>query len=124
MTDHITDYRARVMGCWLGKAVGGTLGMPFEGQDGPLDISFYTPIPTEMLPNDDLDLQVLWACVLDREDPVRVDRGILARAWRENCGFPWDEYGVAKRNLAEGIAPPLSGSFDNWFTRGMGAASR
>ena len=124
MTETITDYRARVMGCWLGKAVGGTLGMPFEGQDGPLDITFYTPVPTEMLPNDDLDLQVLWACVLDREDPVRVDRHVLARAWRDNCGFPWDEYGVAKRNLAEGIAPPLSGSFDNWFTRGMGAAIR
>jgi len=124
MTHTITDYRARVMGCWLGKAVGGTLGMPFEGQDGPLDVLFYTPVPTEMLPNDDLDLQVLWACVLDREDPVRVDRHILARAWHLNCGFPWDEYGVAKRNLAEGIAPPLSGSFDNWFTRGMGAAIR
>ncbi len=124
MTKTLTDYRARVMGCWLGKAVGGTLGMPFEGQDGPLDIAFYTPVPTEMLPNDDLDLQVLWACVLDREDPVRVDRHVLARAWRDNCGFPWDEYGVAKRNLAEGIAPPLSGSFDNWFTRGMGAAIR
>ena len=124
MTDTLTDYRARVMGCWLGKAVGGTLGMPFEGQDGPLDVWFYTPVPTEMLPNDDLDLQVLWACILDAQDPVRVDRHVLARAWRENCGFPWDEYGVAKRNLAEGIAPPLSGSFDNWFTRGMGAAIR
>lgn len=124
MTNTLTDYRARVLGCWLGKAAGGTLGMPFEGQDGPLDVSFYSPVPTEMLPNDDLDLQVLWACVLDREDPVRVDRHVLARAWRENCGFPWDEYGVAKRNLAEGIAPPLSGSFDNWFTRGMGAAIR
>ncbi len=124
MTDTATDYRARVMGCWLGKAVGGTLGMPFEGQDGPLDVAFYTPVPTEMLPNDDLDLQVLWACVLDRRDPVRVDRHVLARAWRDNCGFPWDEYGVAKRNLAEGLAPPLSGSFDNWFTRGMGAAIR
>ena len=22
MTDTLTDYRARVMGCWLGKAIG------------------------------------------------------------------------------------------------------
>lgn len=124
MTNTLINYRDKVMGCWLGKAVGGTLGMPFEGQDGPLDIAFYTPVPTEMLPNDDLDLQVLWACVMDREYPVRVDRHVLARAWRDNCGFPWDEYGVAKRNLAEGLEPPLSGSFDNWFTRGMGAAIR
>lgn len=124
MTDTITGYRARVMGCWLGKAAGGTLGLPFEGQDGPLDAWFYSPVPTEMLPNDDLDLQVLWACVLDKQDPVRVDRHVLANAWRDNIGFPWDEYGVAKRNLAEGIAPPLSGAFDNWFARGMGAAIR
>ena len=112
------------MGCWLGKAVGGTLGVPFEGQDGPLDVTFYEPVPTEMLPNDDLDLQVLWACVLDRMDDVRVDRHVLARAWRDHCGFPWDEYGVAKRNIAEGLTPPQTGSFDNWFTRGMGAAIR
>ena len=36
----------RVMGCWLGKAVGGTLGTPYEGMDGlsntyvPLDPSY------------------------------------------------------------------------------------
>ena len=124
MTNDISRYRDRVMGCWLGKAVGGTLGVPFEGQDGPLDVDFYTPVPTEMLPNDDLDLQVLWACVLDKMDDVRVDRHVLARAWRDNCGFPWDEYGVAKRNIAEGLTPPQTGSFDNWFTRGMGAAIR
>lgn len=124
MTNTITNYRDRVMGCWLGKAVGGTLGMPFEGQDGPLDIEFYTPVPTEMLPNDDLDLQVLWACILDQMSDVRVDRHVLAQAWRDKCEFPWDEYGVAKRNIAEGLTPPQTGSFDNWFTRGMGAAIR
>jgi len=29
MIDTITDYRARVMGCWLGIAIGGTLGLAF-----------------------------------------------------------------------------------------------
>ena len=120
----ITRYRDRVMSCWLGKAVGGTLGMPFECQDGPFDVDFYTPIPTEMLPNDDLDLQVLWACLLDKMDDIRVDRHILATGWRDHCEFPWDEYGVALRNIAEGLTPPQTGSFDNWFTRGMGAAIR
>ena len=28
-------YRARVLGCWLGKANGGTLGGPFEGHYCP-----------------------------------------------------------------------------------------
>jgi ADP-ribosylglycohydrolase len=30
------DFREKVMGCWLGKAAGGTLGQPYEGCDGPL----------------------------------------------------------------------------------------
>jgi len=118
------DYRARVMGCWLGKAVGGTLGMPFEGHDGPLNLEFYTPVPTEMLPNDDLDLQVVWACVLDRLSTVKVDRHILSQAWLDHVDFPWDEYGVAIRNLKNGLKAPLTGSFDNWFVNGMGAPIR
>lgn len=117
-------HRERVMGCWLGKAVGGTLGMPFEGHDGPHDLNFYAPVPTEMLPNDDLDLQVVWACTLNRMEDVRVDRHVLAEAWQRHIGFSCDEYGVALRNLAAGLKPPLTGSHDNWFAHGMGAAIR
>lgn len=117
-------YREKVMGCWLGKAVGGTLGMPYEGMDGPFNLAYYDPVPQGMVPNDDLDLQVLWACLLDRQRRPQVSRSLFARAWRENINFPWDEYGVCIRNLREGIEPPFSGSFDNWFTNGMGAAIR
>lgn len=120
----LPGYRERVMGCWLGKAIGGTLGMPFEGNPGPLDLSFYTPVPTEMLPNDDLDLQVVWACVLDKMERPRVDRHVLAQAWLDHVQFPWDEYGVALRNLKNGLKAPLSGSYDNWFTDSMGAPIR
>jgi ADP-ribosylglycohydrolase len=118
------DYRSRLMGCWLGKAVGGTLGQTFEGLQGPLDASFYLPVPTEMVPNDDLDLQVLFACVLSQSDEPLVDRQVLANAWRDHVAFPWNEYGVGLRNLGEGIRPPFTGSFDNWFTCGEGAAIR
>lgn len=120
----LPSYRERVMGCWLGKAIGGTLGMPFEGEPGPLDLAFYTPVPTEMLPNDDLDLQVVWACVLDKMERPRVDRHLLAQAWLDHVQFPWDEYGVALRNLKNGLKAPLSGSYDNWFTDSMGAPIR
>lgn len=112
------------MGCWLGKAVGGTLGQPYEGMDGPFDLDFYDPIPSGMIPNDDLDLQVVWACLLDQQEKPEVSRTLFSKAWKENIGFPWDEYGVCIRNLREGIEPPLSGSFDNWFINGMGAAIR
>ena len=118
------NYREKVMGCWLGKAVGGTLGLPFEGVDGPLDLHFYEPVPTEMLPNDDLDLQVVWACTIARLDEAKVSRHVQAQAWLDHVDFPWDEYGVAIRNLKNGLQPPLSGSHDNWFANGMGAPIR
>lgn len=118
------DVRDRMMGCWLGKAVGGTLGQTFEGLEGPLDADFYVPVPTEMVPNDDLDLQVLYACVLDGLPNPRVDASVLAAAWEDHVAFPWNEYGVGQRNYAEGIRPPYTGSFDNWYTCGEGAAIR
>lgn len=122
ITDH--DYLQRVLGGWLGKAVGGTLGQPYEGCDGPLELSYYDPVPTDMIPNDDLDLQVLWACLLNAEkDPV-IDRNRMAKAWLENIEFPCDEYGVAIRNLKNGIPAPWSGRYDNYFTDGLGAAIR
>ena len=118
------SLRDRIMGCWMGKAVGGTLGQTFEGLSGPLTADFYHPVPTEMVPNDDLDLQVLYAVVMDGMPQPRVDRHVIANAWRDHVEFPWNEYGVGMRNLAEGIQPPYTGSFDNWFTCGEGAAIR
>lgn len=115
--------RRKVMGCWLGKAVGGTLGMPYEGVRDRLALTFYDPVPTEMLPNDDLDLQVIYAFLLDRMETPRVDRHVLADAW-QHIGMSPDEYGVCKRNLKLGLRPPVTGWYDNWFTDGMGAAIR
>ncbi len=120
----IENYREKIMGCWLGKAVGGTLGMPYEGYAGPLNLNFYDPVPETMIANDDLDLQVLWACLLDAQEQPRISPELFIKGWREHIDFPWDEYGACKRNLADGIMPPLSGSHDNWFRNGMGAAIR
>lgn len=119
-----STYRSKIKGCWIGKAIGGTLGMPFEGHDGPFDLSYYNPVPTETVANDDLDLQILWAYVLDNMETLRVDRNVLARAWVEHVGFPWDEYAIAIRNIKLGLSPPLTGSYDNFFINGMGAAIR
>ena len=116
-------YREKVLGCWLGKAVGGTLGGPVEGVPGPLDLSFYEPVPTEMMPNDDLDLQVVWLETL-RQSGLPVERHTLSRAWLDHILLWPDEYGVAWRNLTRGLAAPLSGAYDNGFTAGMGAAIR
>jgi ADP-ribosylglycohydrolase len=118
------ELRRRMTGCWMGKAVGGTLGQSFEGQEGPLAATFYDPVPTEMEANDDLDLQVLWAVLMDQLDEVRVDRAVMERGWLDHVEFPWNEYGVGIRNLRDGLHAPESGSHDNWYTCGEGAVIR
>ena len=122
MNDEV--YKNKVRACFLGKSIGGTLGMPFEGQPGPFDLSFYDPVPSEPIPNDDLDLQIVWATHLLSLDNPTITPAVLAGAWRDHVDMAFDEYAVCIRNLEYGIMPPLSGQYDNWFTSGMGAAIR
>jgi ADP-ribosylglycohydrolase len=117
-------YRQKVLGCWRGKAVGGTLGQSFEGLAGPIDADFYNPVPSGIEANDDFDIQVAYARVLQSQTRPRLDRLVIAEVWRKHLRFPWNEYAVGKRNLAEGILPPFSGSYDNWFSCGCGAIIR
>ena len=53
------DYRNKVLGCWLGKNVGGTLGAPFEWLRQINDVSFYVQkdLNGQPMPNDDLDIE-------------------------------------------------------------------
>ncbi len=123
MDDHI--LRRKIIGGLLGKAVGGTLGAPpYEGCTGPLKLKFYDPVPDKMLPNDDLDLQILWACKLNDDWNGVLSCENLASAWVEHVGFPWDEYGVAIRNVKLGLKGRAIGTYDNAFCDGMGAAIR
>ena len=115
--------RKKILGCWLGKCIGGTLGGPWEGRPGPHALSFYDPVPDRMMPNDDLDLQVVWLEKL-RETGGFVSPRVLADAWTEHVDFHPDEYGIALRALALGRFPPFSGAFDNPFRDGMGCAIR
>ena len=47
-------YRRKVRACFVGKSVGGTLGMPYEGPVQVNNVTYYDPVPNEMVPNDDL----------------------------------------------------------------------
>ncbi len=114
----------KIHGCWLGKAIGGTLGGPVEGHPGPLDLSFYDPVPQAILPNDDLDLQLVWLHHLRTSRPPLVTPTVLARAWQQHVHFPYDEYGVCLRNMSYGLQDRRLGEFDNWFAECMGAAIR
>lgn len=117
------DYDRRLRGCFMGKSVGGTLGMPYEGEERLLHLTYYDPVPQGMVANDDLDLQVMFLEAV-RRFGLPIHREYLAQTWSETLRFVCDEYGVAQKNLRLGLRPPVTGRFDNKFYAGMGAAIR
>jgi len=118
------EYRDRVLGCWLGKNIGGTLGAPFEWRRQVNDVSFYTQeLGGEPLPNDDLDIQLLWLVALE-EQGIDLDAHTLADYWCLYVTPHWCEYGTAKVNMRQGLLPPLSGSLDNAYRDSCGAFIR
>lgn len=118
LTINEAEFRDRVYACWLGKNIGGTLGMPFEGKTDVNNITFYTKIKEgEPAANDDLDLQILWLKAME-ENNYRVDAYTLGEYWLKYVPVDWNEYGVGKVNMRLGIMPPLSGEYNNakWKT--------
>jgi ADP-ribosylglycohydrolase len=120
-------YRDKVMGCWLGKNAGGTLGAPLEkmwGNPEPFDISFYTQeIPEGGSPNDDLDIQLVWLKALE-ERGIDLTSRDLAEYWLNHIHYNPDEYGFHKMNLRLGLLPPISGWYNNPFKHSMGCPIR
>ncbi|MFW6153669.1 MAG: ADP-ribosylglycohydrolase family protein [Planctomycetota bacterium] len=118
------DYRQRVLGCWMGKNIGGTLGAPFEFFRQVNDVTFYTQdLGGEPLPNDDLDLQLLWLIALE-ERGLDLDAHRLAEYWLSYITPHWSEYGTAKVNLRAGLQPPFSGIVGNDWKHSCGAFIR
>ena len=58
-------YLDKVRACWMGKNIGGTMGAPFERTQKILDISGFTSPKGEPIPNDDLDLQIIWLTAVE-----------------------------------------------------------
>ena len=110
-----------MMGCWLGKAIGGTLGAPFEGYRFVKDFEYYTmDLKDGMLPNDDLDLQLVWLGAAERFGK-ELTAEKLADYWLLGIIPHWAEYGVAKGNMRAGLLPPVSGLHNNRFKDSNGA---
>lgn len=118
---NIAQYQSKVRGCWLGKNIGGTLGAPFESKRGVFDVTYYThDIKKGVLPNDDLDLQLVWLAAAERYG-TEVDAKILASYWQTFITAHWSEYGASKNNMKMGLMPPLSGWHHNAFRDSNGA---
>jgi len=114
--------RDKILACWIGKNIGGTVGGPFESQTEMLDIPGFTTAKGEPLPNDDLDLQIAWLMTLDRSGARGLDANELAHSWMMFITLHWNEYGIAHKNVKMGLLPPLSGEFDNKLWRNSNGA--
>lgn len=111
---NVNEYRNKVLGCWTGKNIGGTLGAPFEGNKAMQNVSFYTQnLRGNPIPNDDLDLQLIWLLAAEENGLFRLNERILGEYWLTHITGPWNEYGVCKSNMINGLYPPLSGSCNN-----------
>ena len=108
-----TTYLDKLHACWLGKNIGGTLGTPYEGSHDFLDVRGFRSKSGEPLPNDDLDLQLVWLVAMERVGPARVNTNVLADYWLGWIPPYWNEYGTCKTNLRLGLCPPMSGEVDN-----------
>ena len=118
------EFLDKVHGCWYGKCLGGAAGAPLEGVKKLIDINDFTEVFNPDLPNDDLDLQLLWIDVLKNKG-YNISSCDLADAWIEKCWYPFSEYGYFMKNYMRGIEPPYSGIVNNrFFKEGMGCPIR
>lgn len=114
------EYMDKMLGCWNGKNIGGTLGVPFEGYRGVYEFDYYTQDISKPLPNDDLDIQLVWLNAIEKYGR-HVDSSILGEYWLSYIIPDWAEYGAGKNNMRAGMVPPLSGYVDNNYRDSCGS---
>ena len=74
-------YADKVQACWIGKNIGGTMGTPYEGVREVLDIKGFSTPKNVVLPNDDLDLQLVWLHALEQVGPKAISAANLGEFW-------------------------------------------
>lgn len=107
------QLRDKIRACWIAKNIGGTVGAPYEGTTELLDVKGIISRKGEAIPNDDLDLQLIWLTVMEQVGPRGINANVLGDYWLSYIPAHWNEYGVGKANLRLGLLPPLSGEFRN-----------
>lgn len=115
------EYRSKLHGCWMGKAIGGAIGMPYELTKEINDCKGFSTPKGEPVPNDDLDLQLVWLVAMEDMGPKTLSANSLADYWLTYIPPHWNEYGICRANMEMGLLPPLSGHFKNKWIHSNGA---
>ena len=115
------SFRDKVYACWIGKNIGGTLGGPYEHVHEILDIQGFATEAGVPLPNDDLDLQLVWLHAVEKIGPRAINAATLGEFWLSFIPPHWNEYGIGKANMKRGLIPPLAGDYQNDWKDSNGA---
>ena len=115
------QYEDKVLACWLGKNIGGTMGGPYELSRELLDVKGFSTPANVVLPNDDLDLQLVWLYAMERLGIQRINANVLGEMWLSYIVPRWNEYGICQANMRRGLMPPMSGDYDNDWQHSNGA---
>lgn len=115
---NLNEIKDKIHACWVGKNIGGTIGGPYEGKKEFLDVKGFITEKGEPLPNDDLDLQLIWLVAMEEYGPYQMNANVLGEYWLKFIPPEWAEYGVCKANMRMGLYPPFSGQYCNqhWQT--------
>jgi ADP-ribosylglycohydrolase len=116
---------SKVLGAWLGKSIGGAIGAPFEVHKIlGTDVTKEDCWPLDLIPNDDLDIQLLWLEVME-EQGVFFTQQELGEYWERQCWYNFAEYSFFLYNQRRGIHAPESGRFNNeFYSESMGCPIR
>ena len=121
MNINLQEYKDKVHACWIGKNIGGTMGAPYEGSRKFLDIKGFSSEKNVVLPNDDLDLQLVWLRAMEACGAKGLTQQALGEFWLSFITPHWNEYGTAKNNMANGLYPSLCGDAFNVWKHSNGA---
>ena len=117
--------RDRLLACFIGKNIGGTVGAPYEGCGEMLDVKGFTTPPGEPEPDDDLDLQLIWLVALEKFGAHALDAAYLGEMWLSMIPPDPNEYGVplTLTTKATGCTQlPMTHAYGSGNHRGIGPA--
>ena len=118
---------ARIHAGWLGQLAGGAFGTAIEGYHSAQLEKIYGRIDSYITEpetvNDDVVYELAFLDAFERAGRAITSRDI-GREWVTQIPFGWSAEWVALHNLADGILPPLSGSWHNPYSNWIGAQMR
>ena len=116
-------YKDKVLGGWLGKCAGITLGYGVRGRLQPANLRYYNPVPGQAASSPGFDFSLVSLSVFE-EYGADIKPEHIAAAWEKHLSYYDEEYGYSRFNRARGLTSPACGAWSNWFHNSSAAVMR